>query len=127
MNDEQIEQFLTEYGEALGKGDTSRIAACWAVPALVLADQGVRAAATLEEVESVFGLTVQGYHARGYVRATHNVERIDHLTQSLASVDVRWQAYDAEERAQDQEYARYILRTGDQGQPQIHVAIIRPV
>ena len=37
---EKISRLLERYGAALGSGDTQTIADCWAVPALVLADQG---------------------------------------------------------------------------------------
>ncbi len=51
MNEEQIRQFLDRYGRALSAGDLAEIADCWAVPALVLADDGALSVSTSSQVE----------------------------------------------------------------------------
>jgi hypothetical protein len=38
--DEKLRRFLVRYGEALAAGDLKTISGCYAVPALVLSDEG---------------------------------------------------------------------------------------
>jgi hypothetical protein len=55
------------------------------------------------------------------------LERVEMLTDTLASVDVRWPAYDASGTEISSERSHYIIHLGQDGQLRIRVALTRTV
>jgi hypothetical protein len=66
--DEHLRRFLVRYGEALAVGDLKAISGCYAVPALVLSDEGSVPIAALEEIEAAFDGAAERYRALGVPR-----------------------------------------------------------
>jgi hypothetical protein len=124
---DRIHAFLERYGAAIGSGDLDGAAACWAVPALVLADEGAIPVESRDEIEAFFGQAVAAYRSKGLVETRPEIERIEALSDRLISVDVRWPAFDASGAERASERSRYILRLDDAGEAQIQVALTLPV
>lgn len=125
MNEDQIRRFLESYGQALSDGNLAAIANCWEVPALVLSDQGVIAVSAAGEIEQFFGQASEWYLSQGLVITKPELERVETLSDRLASVDVRWPSFDQAGAEKYSERSHYILRLGDDGQPRIRVALTR--
>lgn len=118
-----ISLFLERYGTALCAGDLPAICACWAVPALVLSDQGAIAVNSIEEVERFFASAVAWYRAQGLMTTRPEGVRVEALGERLAAVDVRWAALDAMGQVRSSEHSRYILALGEDGAWRIRVAL----
>ena len=125
MDEDQIRRFLERYGRALSAGDLREIAACWEVPALVLADESATAVAEAREIERFFAHAVEWYRSQGLASTAPHLERVEPLSAKLAAVDVRWPAFDAAGTERASERSHYILRLGYDGQPRIRVALTR--
>jgi hypothetical protein len=65
--DEHLRRFLVRYGEALAVGDLKVISGCYAVPALVLSDEGSVPIAAREEIEAAFDSAAERYRGQGLV------------------------------------------------------------
>ncbi|RYF15534.1 MAG: hypothetical protein EOO30_14170 [Comamonadaceae bacterium] len=89
-DEDAVHAMLRRFARAFTSGDGPAAAACWEVPALVVADEGTRAVSTLEEVAAFFGGAAKEYHAQGVTGTRVDVQRIEWHTQRLASVTVRW-------------------------------------
>jgi hypothetical protein len=125
MDDDQIRRMLERLGQALSTGDVKGVASCWAVPSLVLSENGATPVAALSEVETFFAQAIEWYRSRGLVSTKPEVERIERLSDRLSAVDVRWPAFDSAGREQAAERSHYLLQRGDDGQPRIRVALTR--
>ena len=123
MTKEEIKKFLERLGTALSSGDVPTIASCWKTPALVLHGERALAVADEDEVARFFAQAVQAYHGIGLASTRPEVQHIDRLSDTLAAVIVRWPAFDPTgvEKASERSY--YILQTGEDGDPQIRVAV----
>lgn len=124
-NDDAVRAMLQRFARAFTSGDGPGAAACWEVPALVAADEGTRAVATLDEVSGFFGGAAGQYHAQGVTGTRVEVQRIDWQTDRLACVTVRWPWLDAQGAEVGRaESSMYIVRlTG--GEAKICVALMR--
>jgi hypothetical protein len=125
MNDDQITRFLEVLGRAISGGDVAAIARCWDVPALVLADEGVIAVSTSEEVERFFTQAQAWYRSQGLVATRPLLQQVQRLTERIAAVDVRWSTLDEAGAERTSETSHYLLRLADDGQPRIRVALTR--
>ena|GEM_PF-3391302 len=65
----RLEGFFVRYGEVVSDGDLEAISACYAVPSIVISDEGAIPIATREEVEAAFDGAAERYRARGMVAA----------------------------------------------------------
>jgi hypothetical protein len=120
---EVIHAFLERYGRAITSGDLDAAAACWAVPALVLADEGAVLVESREEVGAFFARALAAYRSEGLVETRPEIDRVEPLSDRLVSVDVRWPAFDAAGAERASERSRYVVRLDADGGPQIQVAV----
>jgi hypothetical protein len=127
MDEDKILRFLEGYGAALSAGNLPAISRCWAVPALVLSDQGTIVVTNPSEIEVFFAQGVEYYRSQGLVTTKPELERFEILSETLVSVDVRWPAYDSSGKEMASECSHYIFQIGGDGQPQIRVALTRTV
>jgi len=127
MDDEKILRFLEGYGAALSAGDLPVVSSSWAVPALVLSDQGAMAVTSPTEIEAFFAQGIEYYRAQGLVSTRPELEHVEMLSETLITVDVRWPAYDSSGKEKASERSHYILQLGQDGQPQFRVALTRTV
>lgn len=95
-NEDAVRAMLQRFAAAITGGDGPGAAACWDVPALVVAEEGSRAVGSREEVAAFFGGARAQYNAQGVTGTRPDVQRIDWHTPRLASVTVRWPYLDAQ-------------------------------
>jgi hypothetical protein len=124
---DKISRLLERYGAALSSGDIQVVVDCWAMPALVLADQGAIAVTEAAQVEAFFGQAVEAYRAQGLISTRPELERVEMLTERLAAVDVRWPSFDASGEEQASERSHYIVHLGDDGEVRLRVTLTRAV
>jgi hypothetical protein len=125
MQDDQIGRLLEQLGEALSAGDLHKASTCWAVPALILSDDGATAVIDTSEVEAFFEQAAEWYHLQGIASTRPEIERIDMLSGTLAAVDVRWPSFDASGQEKASERSHYIVQLAEDGQAYIRVALAR--
>jgi hypothetical protein len=113
-NDEQpVRQLLGSYGHALGEGDLTAIADCYAYPSVIIGDDATMTVSTPAQVESFFGAATEQYRTAGLATAHPEIERIERLGSKpgvLWSVDVRWSNRDGDGVERATESHRYIVR-----------------
>lgn len=124
---ERIVQLLERYGQALSSGDIKAVVKCWAIPALVLADQGAMTVTEAGQVEAFFEQSIEVYRAQRIMSTRPELERVEMLTERLAAVDVRWPSFDASGREQASERSHYIVHLGDDGEMRLRVTLKRPL
>jgi ketosteroid isomerase-like protein len=121
--DENLRRFLVRYGEALAAGDLKALSGCYALPALVLSDEGSVAIAARQEIEAAFNGAAERYRAQGLVDIRPILVASEAISERLLSVDVRWENLDEEGRSAQQNSYRYVLRLEDEASPKIQVVI----
>ena len=119
----EITAFLDRYAEALAAGDLAGIAACYALPALVVGDGAAIPVAEAAQIEAAFAGAADAYRAKGLVGIRPELRAADPLPPPLTLVDVRW-AYLAEagQAGQHTTY-RYLLRRSGAGHLGIQVVV----
>ena len=125
LDDAEVGEFLSRYGQALSAGDVQVIADLWNYPAFVLCDEGVRAVARREEVEKLFAGAKADYAARGIESTRPDVVRLEWVTDRIALVDVRWPCLDERGVERGEEWGTYTLRVNDDGDLKVCVALMR--
>jgi hypothetical protein len=127
MTQEQITQLLEQLARALSAGDLRKVSDCWEAPALVLSDEGATAVSQVGEIEKFLAQATDWYRSQGIASTKPEIERVDLLSEKLASVDVRWPAFDAAGRERSSERSHYIVQLGKDKQAHIRVALTRTV
>ena len=125
MSDETIRGLLGRLGQALSAGDLRGVSICWEVPAVILSDEGAAVLAEANQIENLFAGATEWYRSQGLVSTKPELERVDMLSEKLASVDVRWPAFDGSGQEKSSERSHYILQIGKDGQVRIRVALTR--
>ena len=115
--------FLERYAGALAAGDLPGIAACYALPALVVGDGGVISVAEAAEVEAAFAGAADAYRAQGLVGIRPELRAVEPLTPNLTLVDVGWAYLDEAGAARQRTSYRYLLRRSDGGELGIQVVV----
>jgi len=121
--DEHLRRFLVRYGEALSAGDLKAISGCYAVPSLVLSDEGSVPIGAREEIEAAFDGAAERYRAQGLVAVRPTLVASEALSERLVWVDVLWDYLDEQGRSTQQNAYRYVLRFEDEAYPKIQVVI----
>lgn len=125
MIQDQILKMLESYGQALSDGQFGVIAASWAVPALVLSDQGALLVTDIHEVEKFFAGASQWYRQQGIASTRPEIVHTDVMTEHLVAVDVRWPSLDPDGVEKMTELSHYILEMGPDSQLRIRLALTR--
>ena len=118
-----IEAFLDRYAKALAAGDLPGVAACYALPALVVGDSGAIPVAEAAQVEAAFAGAADAYRAKGLVGIRPELAAAEPLTSTLTLVDVRWAYLDEAGQAGQHTAYRYLLRRSGAGQLGIQVVV----
>lgn len=122
--EQSVQSMLEKFAKAFTRSDGKAAAECWEVPALIVADQGTKAVATLAEVEDFYGGAAKQYNDMGITDTRPEIQSITWMTDQLATVHVRWPYLDAEgKRRPETESSTYVMRF-DAGQPKINVAVM---
>ena len=119
----EIAAFLGRYADALAVGDLPGIAACYAVPALVVADAATIPVAEAARVEAAFAGAADAYRAQGLVGIRPELRAVDPLTATLTLVDVGWAYLDEAGFARQRTSYRYLLRRADDGRLGIQAVV----
>jgi ketosteroid isomerase-like protein len=119
----EITAFLDRYAEALAAGDLPGIAACYALPALVVGDTGAIPVAGAAQVEAAFAGAADAYRAKGLVDIRPELRAADPLTATLTMADVRWAYLDEAAQALQHTSYRYLLRRSGPGKLGIQVVV----
>lgn len=123
----EVQAFLARIARALTEGDGRTVAGMWAVPALVLGDDDVRAVGTLSEVEQFFGGAKEQYNAQGIMDTRAEVLELKWLTPRMALVEVRWPYLDGQGNEVGEEVSTYALRRDETGALKVQVALMQGV
>jgi ketosteroid isomerase-like protein len=118
-----VSAFLDRYADTLASGDLPGIAACYALPALVVGDAATIPVADPGQVEAAFAGAADAYRAQGLVGLRPEVRAVDPLTGTLTLVEVGWAYLDEAGRARQHTSYRYLLRRQGTGQLGIQVVI----
>ena len=118
-----VSAFLDRYADALAAGDLPGIAACYALPALVVGDAATIPVTEPAQVEAAFAGAADAYRAQGLVGIRSELRSVDPLTATLTLVDVRWAYLDAAGRERQHSEYRYLLRRTGPGELAIQVVV----
>jgi hypothetical protein len=118
-----VAAFLDRYAGALAAGDLPGIAACYALPALVVGDGATIPVSEPAQVEAAFAGAAEAYRAQGLVGLRPRLGAVEPLTGALTLVEVGWAYLDEAGRERRHTSYRYLLRRSDRGQLGIQVVI----
>jgi ketosteroid isomerase-like protein len=118
-----VPAFLDRYAEALAAGDLPGIAACYALPALVVGDAATIPVTEAAQVEAAFAGAADAYRDQGLVGIRPELRAVDPLTATLTLADVRWSYLDEAGTAHRHTSYRYLLRRSDGGRLGIQVVV----
>ena len=119
----ELPAFLDRYAQALAGGDLPGIAACYALPALVVGDAGAIPVSEPAQVEAAFAGAADAYRAQGMVGIRPELRAVDPLTPALTLVEVRWAYLDEAGDARQHTTYRYLLRRSGDGGLGIQVVV----
>jgi hypothetical protein len=125
MNENQVRKLLEHLGQALSTGDLQGVTGCFALAAVFLSDDGATVLADTDELEKLFAQAMEWYRSRGLISTKPELERVEILSERLASVDVRWPAFDPSGTEKSSERSHYIMQLGHDGQAYIRLALTR--
>lgn len=113
--DREIDDYLARYAATLTAFDSEAAADLWATPGMILDN---RSAGVLEDRETM----AQGlersyplYRELGLTSVSHQCLEIEHLTDTIKLVQVRWLFHDADGKQLTDSNAYYIVRRDDDG------------
>ncbi|MGH2395676.1 MAG: hypothetical protein ACRDFW_01545 [bacterium] len=72
-----VRDFLNRLARALTSGDAHMVATMWAVPALVIGNDGVHVVNSLQEVEQFFSGAKEQYNKRGIIDTRADILRLE--------------------------------------------------
>jgi limonene-1,2-epoxide hydrolase len=126
-DDSNVVEFFDRLGAALTNGDARAIASAWGAPALVVDDGGVVAVRSVEEVEKFFAGARAQYADRGITATRAEIVRVTWVGARVALAEVRWPMLDRDNREVGEERSTYTLRSNDEGELEIRVALSHAV
>src|SRR5829696_9227896 len=118
-----VAAFLDRYANALVNGDLPGIAACYALPALVVGDGATIPISDPAQAEAAFAGAADAYRAQGLVGIRPELRAVDPLTANLTLVDVGWAYLDEAGVARRHSSYRYLLRRSDSDRLGIQVVV----
>ena len=124
LADAEVERLLGDLGHAVTAGDGKGAAELWAIPAMVLGDQDVRAVSSREELARFFATAKEEYIAQGVTGTRPEVRNLTWLTRELALVEVRWPYLTEDRHEKGEVTSTYVLRRDGSGVLKIQVALL---
>lgn len=123
--EEEIQDFLKRFAQALTSADIDTILSLWGTPAFVLSDNTVRTISSPKEIERFFAGAKDQYTAHGISSTRPEILRLEWLTRRLALVTVRWPYLNGEGKESGEVSSTYVLRYDNQGHIKLHVALMQ--
>jgi|SRR5690606_5084198 len=112
---ERLEQYFTQYGDALASFDAERSANMWGMPGTIVSDDFVGTLATREEMTAGLRQSYPLYQQLGLGGVRFEILDVAELTQRITRVKVRWLFDSADgELLTDSSY-EYLLRADEDG------------
>ena len=119
---DSLTDFFDRYGSALTRGDVSAVAACYALPGMVVADAYSFTFVSPAAVALSFLGAAPAYREQQIIAAHAQLTDVQRLSDALAMVAVEWEYLDSDGNAVPGESFRYLLRAGADG-PRITTVI----
>jgi hypothetical protein len=119
-----VKAFMDRFAELLTEGNGRAIALLWQVPALVVSDEGVRAVNSSHEVEQFFSGAKDQYNEMGIREAHAEIQRMEHPTERIVMVEVRWPYVGDNGEELGEESSTYTLRRDDDGNLKICAVVM---
>ncbi|MBO4209273.1 hypothetical protein [Micromonospora echinofusca] len=110
-----LTDFFDRYGVALTTADVPAIAACYALPGLVVADTYSFSFTTPAAVALSFVGAAPDYTERELVAANAQIRDVQQFSALLTMVEVEWEFLDSQGGAVPGECYRYLLRGTEEG------------
>ena len=120
----QLADFFDRYGAALTSADVVGIAACYALPGMVVADSYSFTFSSPAAVALSFVGAAPAYRERELVAAHAEISDVQRLSDGLVLASVRWEYLDCRGEAVPGGAYRYVVRLGG-ASPQI--CVVMPV
>ena len=117
-----LTDFFDRYGAALTTGDVPAVAACYALPGMVVSDSCSFTFTTPAAVALSFLGAAPAYREHQIVAAHAQLQDVQALSDALAMVAVEWEYLDSSGNAVPGERYRYLLRADADG-PRITTVI----
>jgi hypothetical protein len=111
----RLTDFFDRYGSALTSGDVAAVAACYALPGMVVADAYSFTFQSPAAVALSFLGAAPAYADLHIVAAHAQLRDVQQLTASLAMVAVEWEFLDSRGNAVPGEAFRYLVRADVDG------------
>ncbi|ROZ88080.1 hypothetical protein [Gordonia sp. OPL2] len=111
----EIDDYLNRYAETLSAFDSTAAAQLWSTPGTIIDD---RFAGVVDDRETMAHSLEQSYplyRALGLASVSHECLGVDHLTEKISLVRVRWIFHDANGSQLTDSNAYYILRRDNDG------------
>ena len=119
---DNLADFFDRYGSALIAGDVSAVAACYALPGLVVADSYSFTFASPAAVALSFLGAAPAYREQRIVAAHAQLLDVQRLSRALAMIAVEWEYLDSAGTAVPGDRYRYLIRADADG-PRITTVI----
>jgi hypothetical protein len=119
---DNLTDFFDRYGSALTTGDVSAVAACYALPGLVVADSYSFTFASPAAVALSFLGAAPAYREQRIVAAHAQLLDVQRLSRALAMIAVEWEYLDSAGNAVPGDRYRYLIRADADG-PRITTVI----
>ncbi|MER7165157.1 hypothetical protein ABT336_03650 [Micromonospora sp. NPDC000207] len=110
-----LTDFFDRYGVALTTGDVASVAACYALPGLVVADTYSFSFSTPAAVALSFVGAAPDYQEHELIAANAVIEDVQQVSALLTEVAIEWEFLDTAGRRVPGEHYRYLLRQTDTG------------
>ena len=117
-----LTDFFDRYGSALTSGDVAGVAACHALPGMVVADSYSFTFSSPAAVALSFLGAAPGYQDQRIVAAHAQMLDVQQISGALALVAVAWEYLDSDGNAVQGERYTYLIRVGAGG-PRITTVI----
>jgi hypothetical protein len=119
-----VQDYLDGFAKALTAGNGKAIARMWATPSFVLGEAMAIVVENPAQVEQFFGGAREQYNARGVANTRADIVRLDHISDRLVMVRVRWPWLDAQNREVGGETSTYTLQLDEDGEWKLRVAVM---
>ena len=124
LNKETVREMLDRLGKAVSRGDLKQVSASYVFPAMFLLEEQCTVFNKPGDVENVFGKGRNWYVEQGIVETKAEILKLNIMSDTIATVDVRWPGFDRDGKEVYTETSHYVIQLSE-GKPLIRVAYSR--
>ena len=122
---DKVGQLIDNLGTALSNSDFRTAAGCFAFPSLIIMETGPTLVETIEQAEQMFAKSGEWYHSQGLVSTKGELEKFEDISDTVASIDVRWPSFDEAGKEKQAERSHYIIQVDTEGHFKVCCALTR--